>query len=164
MPYFTAVPSPIGNLTLTANESSLTGLYFSTGPKARTADAAWVRDDKRFGEAVAQLRAYFSGRLESFDLPLEASATPFQNRVLGALQVIPYGETRTYRDIARAVGSPKAVRAVGSANGANPIAIIIPCHRVVGSNGSLTGFAGGLPAKLFLLDLESRDGKWHLSN
>ena len=164
MTYFTTLLSPVGELTLTGSDASVTGLYFSTGPKARSADPSWKRDDQRFVEAVAQLHAYFAGRLRAFDLPLEPRATPFQAQVLGALLEIPYGELRSYKDIAQAIGNPKAVRAVGTANGTNPIAIFIPCHRVVGSNGSLTGFAGGLPAKRFLLDLESRDGKWHLSN
>ena len=164
MAYFTTFLSPIGELTLTGNDASLTGLYFSVGPKARSADPSWERDDQRFAEAVAQLHAYFAGRLRAFDLRLKPRATPFQAQVLGALQEIPYGESRSYKDIAQAIGNPKAVRAVGAANGANPIAIIIPCHRVVGSNGGLTGFGGGLPAKRYLLDLETRTAGFRLSN
>tara|TARA_B100001094_G_C17810396_1_gene613504 strand:+ start:55 stop:549 length:495 start_codon:yes stop_codon:yes gene_type:complete len=162
--YFTTFLSPIGELTLTGNDASLTGLYFSIGPKARSADPSWERDDQRFAEAVAQLDAYFAGRLRAFDLRLKPRATPFQAQVLGALQEIPYGESRSYKDIAQAIGNPKAVRAVGAANGANPIAIIIPCHRVVGSNGGLTGFGGGLPGKRYLLDLETRTAGFRLSN
>ena len=164
MTYFTTLLSPIGALTLTGNEASVTGLYFSTGPKARCADPAWERDDQRFAEAVAQLHAYFAGRLRAFELPLEPRATPFQTQVLGVLREIPYGELRSYKDIAQAIGNPKAVRAVGSANGTNPVAIIIPCHRVVGTNGALTGFGGGLPAKRYLLDLETRIAGFRLSN
>ena len=164
MTYFTTLLSPIGALTLTGNEASVTGLYFSTGPKARCADPAWERDDQRFAEAVAQLHADFAGRLRAFELPLEPRATPFQTQVLGVLREIPYGELRSYKDIAQAIGNPKAVRAVGTANGTNPVAIIIPCHRVVGTNGALTGFGGGLPAKRYLLDLEARNAGRHISN
>lgn len=164
MTYFITVPSPIGDLTLTGDGEALTGLYFSTGPKARVADPAWQRDENILAEAMAQLRAYFAGELRMFDLPLRPRATPFQSRVLKALGEIPYGELRSYKDIAEVIGQPKAVRAVGTANGNNPIAIIIPCHRVVGSNGALTGFGGGLAAKRFLLDLESRNMGFRLSN
>ena len=106
-------------------------------------------------EAVRQLRAYFAGRLRRFDLPLDLRGTPFQLRVWRALLEVPYGETRSYRQIAAAIGEPKAVRAVGAANGANPIAIVVPCHRVVGADGSLTGYGGGLTLKRKLLALEA---------
>ena len=153
--FFTAVGSPIGSLMLTANESGLTGLYFSQGKKARLMpDPEWIRDDARFEKAKGQLQEYFSGRRRTFDLSLDPPVTPFQGRVLKALQGIPYGQTRTYKEIAETIGSPKAMRAVGNANGNNPLAIFIPCHRVVGSDGSLTGFGGGLDAKKFLLALE----------
>jgi len=107
-------------------------------------------------EAVRQLRSYFAGALTRFDLPLDMQGTPFQLRVWRALLEIPYGETRCYADIARAVGSPRAMRAVGAANGANPIPIVVPCHRVIGSGGKLVGYGGGLPLKKLLLDLEAR--------
>lgn len=153
--YYTSVNSPIDSLMLTANEQALTGLYFSRGKKAKVmADPTWCQSDDRFEQAKAQLQEYFSGRRRIFDLPLDPPATPFQSRVLTALQGIPYGQTRTYKEIASAVGAPKAMRAVGNANGCNPLAIFIPCHRVVGSDGSLTGFGGGLEAKRFLLALE----------
>jgi len=107
------------------------------------------------GETIAQLRAYFAGRLRAFDVPLAPGGTPFQAAVWQALLTIPYGATRSYSEIAATVGRPDAVRAVGTANGANPIPIIIPCHRVIGSNGKLVGFGGGLDMKRQLLDLES---------
>jgi methylated-DNA-[protein]-cysteine S-methyltransferase len=105
-------------------------------------------------EAVRQLRAYFDGFLRRFELPLDLQGTPFQLRVWRELETIPFGERRSYADIAYAVGAPKAVRAVGAANGANPVAIVVPCHRVIGSNGKLTGYGGGLPLKKKLLELE----------
>ena len=162
MTYFITVPSPIGDLTLTGDGEALTGLYFSTGAKARTADPVWLPDKGTLAGAVTQLRAYFAGELRMFDLPLRPRATPFQSRVLRALGEIPYGALRSYKDIAEAIGQPKAFRAVGTGN--NPIAIVIPCHRVVGSNGTLTGFGGGLAAKRFLLDLESRNQGLRSSN
>ncbi len=106
-------------------------------------------------EAVRQLRAYFNGALRQFTLPLDLQGTPFQLRVWRELETIPFGERRSYSDIAHAIGAPKAVRAVGAANGANPIAIVVPCHRVIGSNGKLTGYGGGLPLKKKLLELEA---------
>ena len=164
MTYFTTFASPIGDLTLAGSGGAVTGLYFSPGPQAQTAPATWQRDESKLAAVGAQLRAYFAGRLQSVDLPLRPQATPFQSRVLTALRTIPYGELRSYKDIAEAVGEPNGARAVGTANGNNPIAIIIPCHRVVGSNGALTGFGGGLAVKRFLLDLESRNAGLRLSN
>ena len=108
-------------------------------------------------ETVRQLREYFAGERWRFDLPLDLTGTPFQTRVWRALEQIPYGETRSYRDIAEGIGAPAAVRAVGAANGANPIAIIVPCHRVVGAGGKLTGYGGGLPLKQSLLALEAKN-------
>jgi O-6-methylguanine DNA methyltransferase len=107
-------------------------------------------------EAVRQLRLYFAGELDTFDLPLEMGGTEFQQRVWSALRTIPYGQTRSYSEIAGQIGAPRAVRAVGAANGRNPIPIVVPCHRVIGANGSLTGFGGGLAWKRLLLDLESK--------
>ena len=153
--FYSVAESPIGPLTLTARGDALEGLYFSTGSKARGADPAWVRDDARFATVRRQLAEYFAGTRKRFDLPLEPHGTDFQRSVLAALQEIPFGETRSYAEIARAVGRPKAVRAVGTANGRNPIALIIPCHRVIGSDGSLTGFGGGLDAKQALLAHEA---------
>jgi methylated-DNA-[protein]-cysteine S-methyltransferase len=153
--YYTYTQSPVGRLMLTANDHALTGLYFSTGNKARTTpDDSWCRNDSHFRQARQELDEYFEHRRRCFEVALEPCATPFQSRVLDALRAIPYGEVRSYKQIAEAIGSPKAMRAVGNANGNNPLAIFIPCHRVVGSNGALTGFGGGLEAKQYLLGLE----------
>ena len=153
--YFTHFESPIGRLMLTANERALTGLYFSTGDKAKQEpDPAWQWCEATFEQAQNELNEYFAGARQQFDVALEPRATLFQNKVLAALNLIPFGEVRSYKQIAETIGSPKAVRAVGSANGNNPIAIFIPCHRVVGSNGALKGFGGGLDAKRYLLRLE----------
>ena len=153
--YYTYTQSPVGRLMLTANDHALTGLYFPTGNKARTTpEDSWQRSDAQFHQARRELDEYFEHRRRCFDVVLEPTATPFQSRVLEALRAIPYGEVRSYKQIAEAIGSPKAMRAVGNANGSNPLAIFIPCHRVVGSNGALTGFGGGLEAKRYLLALE----------
>jgi methylated-DNA-[protein]-cysteine S-methyltransferase len=118
-------------------------------------DPEWQLDNSAFLEVVDQLQSYFAGERKNFELPLVLEGTDFQKRVWTALQKIPYGETISYKKLAETVGSPKAVRAVGAANGANPIPIIIPCHRVIGQDGSLTGFGGGLPLKKRLIELES---------
>lgn len=141
------ISSPIGILTLTEENRKITGLCFG-GVAAN--DTSPV-----FDAAETQLREYFAGTRKSFDLPLAPSGTPFQRAVWDALCAIPYGETRTYAQIAAGIGKPKACRAVGMANNRNPIAILIPCHRVIGANGSLTGYAGGLDAKKALLTLEN---------
>ncbi len=152
---YTTIASPIGPLMLTADSAGLTGLYFSQGKKSKQRpDPSWLKDNSPFLQAANQLEEYFAGQRQQFDLPLHLQTSPFQQRVLAALQTIPFGETRTYKQIAQAIGSPKAMRAVGLANGNNPLAIFIPCHRVVGSDGSLTGFGGGLDAKRYLLALE----------
>ena len=159
--YYSYLQSPIGPLLLSGSSNELHGLYFSTGKKARGADHSWERADEPFLRVKKQLKEYFAGERKRFDLPLAPVGTDFQLSVLRALQEIPFGETRSYLEIAERIGNPKAVRAVGSANGNNPIALIIPCHRVIGSNGSLTGFGGGIDAKRFLLELESsRSGLW----
>ena len=153
--HYTFMPSPVGELLLAGNDDQLEVIGFSSGSKARGADPEWERWDYPFRFVRKQLLEYFAGERKVFELPLSPQATPFQARVLDELLKIPYGETCTYLDIAKTLGNPKASRAVGMANGNNPIPIIIPCHRVVGSNGSLTGFGGGLPSKRFLLDLEA---------
>ncbi len=153
--FYSYMDSPIGRLLLAGDKHRLKVVGFSTGDKARGADAGWERFDEPFRKVKAQLAEYFNGERKKFDVELAPDATPFQSSVLEALQAIPYGETRSYLDIAEKIGNPKAVRAVGGANGSNPIPIIIPCHRVIGRNGTLTGFGGGLDSKRFLLDLET---------
>lgn len=153
---YTYMDSPIGRLLLAAEQGSLKHIRFSTGRKARGAEPDWERRDEPFQATKTQLRAYFAGQRQDFNLSLAPDVTAFQGRVLAALQEIPYGQTRSYKDIAIAVGNPRAVRAVGGANGSNPLPIVIPCHRVIGSGGALTGFGGGLETKRFLLDLERR--------
>ena len=148
--------SPIGPLVLAGHGGALSLIRFSTGKGAGGADPSWVRDDAALAEAVRELGEYFDGTRRTFDLDLAPSGTAFQREVLDALLTIPYGETRSYADIARQVGRPRAVRAVGAANGRNPLPIVIPCHRVIGRDGSLTGFGGGLDTKRFLLELETR--------
>jgi methylated-DNA-[protein]-cysteine S-methyltransferase len=143
--------SPNLKLRLVASVSGIRAVEFRPQPSAES-----ERNDGNplLSEAARQLRAYFSGDLRAFDLPLDLQGTPFQLRVWRALLTIPYGATRSYSQIALAIGAPQAVRAVGAANGANPIAIVVPCHRVIGSGGSLTGYGGGLPLKRKLLELE----------
>ncbi|HEY7595053.1 MAG TPA: methylated-DNA--[protein]-cysteine S-methyltransferase [Actinophytocola sp.] len=145
--------SPIGPLTLVGTDSALTGLYMA---EHRYAPASFgERDDDAFPDAVTQLREYFAGTRTEFDVELEPAGTPFQQRVWAALREVPYGETTTYGELAATIGSPTAFRAVGHANGHNPISIIVPCHRVIGTSGGLTGYGGGLPRKRFLLALEA---------
>lgn len=144
--------SPVGPLTLVEVGGALAGLYLTDHRHQPT--IAGPRDDTVLPAVRDQLAAYFDGTLQEFDVPLAVTGTPFQQQVWKALATIPYGETWSYRELAEAVGNPKAVRAVGLANGRNPVSIVVPCHRVVGADGSLTGYGGGLPAKRFLLDLE----------
>jgi methylated-DNA-[protein]-cysteine S-methyltransferase len=145
--------SPIGPLTLVGDGDALSGLYMVEHRYAP--ESFGDRDDDAFGDAVAQLAEYFAGARTTFDLELVPRGTPFQQRVWAALREIPYGETTPYGELAAAIGRPAASRAVGHANGHNPISIIVPCHRVIGSSGGLTGYGGGLPRKRFLLALES---------
>lgn len=154
--YYTDCDSPIGRLRLAGDGRALTRLDLPSGRGERRPDPAWQRDETPFAEALRQLRAYFNGDLRTFSLALSPAGTPFQQRVWDALLRVPYGTTASYRDIAIMIGQPSALRAVGLANGRNPIPIIIPCHRVIGSDGSLTGYGGGLDAKRFLLELERR--------
>ena len=152
MERFAYLSSPVGTLTLTEEEGALTGLYFGRLSRQGQEVLSPVLE-----ETARQLSEYFSGKRREFSLPLSPKGTEFQLRVWRALETIPYGETRSYGDMARLIGSPKACRAVGMANHRNPISIIVPCHRVVGANGSLTGYGGGLDAKRFLLDLEQKN-------
>lgn len=142
--------TPIGRLGIAEEGGALTRLSFLTGPPPGTV----LEETPPIARCKAELDEYFAGQRKDFDLPLAPKGTDFQQRVWAALREIPYGETRTYGEIAAAAGNPKAARAVGMANNRNPIAVIVPCHRVVGSNGKLVGYAGGLDKKEFLLDLE----------
>jgi methylated-DNA-[protein]-cysteine S-methyltransferase len=148
----TVMDSPVGPLTLVASDGGLCGLYM-TEHRHAPADHG-PRDDRWSGAVIDQLTAYFAGELREFDVPLAMAGTPFQQTVWHALTAIPYGETVSYGELAQRLGQPSAARAVGLANGKNPISIIVPCHRVVGSTGSLTGYGGGLPRKRYLLDFE----------
>jgi methylated-DNA-[protein]-cysteine S-methyltransferase len=152
---YTHVDSPLGPLLLTRDEIGITGCYLPTGKHERRVEDTWTRDDAAFEDARSQLAEYFAGTRHTFELPLHPAGTPFQQRVWGALRDIPYGETASYGQTAVAVGAPSAARAVGLANGQNPISIVVPCHRVVGADGSLTGYGGGLPAKQWLLSHEA---------
>jgi methylated-DNA-[protein]-cysteine S-methyltransferase len=151
------LPSPIGPLTVIAEEGSITHVHMGDakhGPAEESLGAAGSVAEEPFASAAAQLAAYFAGALREFDLPLAPRGDDFHQRVWGLLREIPYGQTRSYGDLARALGDRNLAQAVGTANGRNPIGIVIPCHRVIGSDGSLTGYAGGLDRKRFLLALE----------
>ncbi|HJU97653.1 MAG TPA: methylated-DNA--[protein]-cysteine S-methyltransferase [Jiangellaceae bacterium] len=154
--YWTSVGSPLGPLLLTADDEGLTGLHMDSGRYGPAAPkAGWVEDAALLADVAGQLDEYFAGDRTEFDVPLHPSGTPFQLEVWQALTTIPYGEVRSYGQIADQLGHPGASRAVGLANGRNPIAVIVPCHRVVGASGSLTGYGGGLERKRLLLDLEA---------
>ncbi|MCP4386685.1 MAG: methylated-DNA--[protein]-cysteine S-methyltransferase [Gammaproteobacteria bacterium] len=152
--FYRYIDSPIGLLLLAGDEAGLKIIGFPEGKGKVTPAPDWLPDDACFAEVESQLAEYFDARRKFFDLNLAPSGTAFQLAVLDALQTIPFGETRSYLDIARQIDRPDAVRAVGAANGRNPLPIVIPCHRVIGSDGSLTGFGGGLETKHFLLELE----------
>lgn len=152
--YYSYYESPVGTLLLAGDGSALTMVSFPEGRSAHQPAADWLRRNGLFDESKRQLAAYFGGELTAFELPVAPAGTEFQRRVWDALKSIPYGETRSYRDIAIQIGKPDAVRAVGAANGQNPLPILVPCHRVIGADGSLTGFSGGIACKQFLLQLE----------
>ena len=152
---YRTIDSPIGPLTLAGHGHVLTNLRM-VDQTYEPGHADWMPDDRAFPEAVDQLGGYFAGERIDFDLELSMAGTEFQRRVWRALTTIPYGETRSYGEIADQIGAPSAARAVGLANGRNPIAIIVPCHRVIGASGSLTGYGGGLDRKRSLLELEKR--------
>lgn len=152
--FYRIIESPIGPLLLAGGDRGLYTLRFAEEGTAAAPDAGWIRDDALLEAVVLQLKEYFRGERRSFDVALDPRGTEFQRAVWDALAEIPYGETTTYGAIATRIGRPKAVRAVGAANGQNPLPIIIPCHRVIGKDGTLTGFGGGLPAKRALLQLE----------
>jgi methylated-DNA-[protein]-cysteine S-methyltransferase len=146
--------SPLGSVLLAASAQGLVWIGFTGGPGARRPARAWRHAPGRLAAARRQLDAYFAGRRRRFDLPLALAGTPFQLRVWRALLKIPYATTITYTELARRAGRPAAIRAAGAANGRNPLSIVVPCHRVIGRDGALTGYGGGLAVKAALLDLE----------
>jgi methylated-DNA-[protein]-cysteine S-methyltransferase len=153
---YTYVESPVGRLLLAGDPQGLALVRFPGERGAVRPLAEWRRDEGIFAAAIAQLEEYFAGERREFSLPLQPVGTPFQKAVWAALRTIPYGATISYGELARRIGQPSAARAVGAANGANPLPIIVPCHRVIGADRSLTGFGGGLETKRFLLALEAR--------
>ncbi len=157
--YYSTFESPVGPLLLAGSKAGLQLVSFAAGDQAKSVDPEWRLDNSAFVDVVQQLQSYFAGERKNFDLSLLLEGTDFQKTVWTALRKIPYGETISYKELAEMIGKPRAVRAVGAANGANPIPIIIPCHRVIGNDGSLTGFGGGLPLKKRLLELESHQLK-----
>lgn len=162
MIYYRTIASPIGPLTLAGQDFTLTHLRM-VDQTYEPSRAGWKRDDTIFTEPVEQLHAYFAGDLTEFDIDLHLQGSQFQKRVWTALLTIPYGQTRSYGEIANLIGAPGAARAVGLANGRNPIAIIVPCHRVIGAAGHLTGYGGGLERKRTLLELEKTRTSTHLT-
>lgn len=153
---YTQIESPVGPLLLVADGAGVRQILFVNGRHRARPDPAWKEDAAPLAKTVSQLRSYFEGEREEFDLPLAPEGTAFQQEVWRRLCEIPYGETISYGELARRIGNPQASRAVGLANGSNPIPIVIPCHRVIGSNGKLTGYGGGLPIKEKLLALERK--------
>ena len=156
MVFYTYCDSPIEPLLLTSDGTALTGLFMGEQRHGPTVGADWIQNDDAapFAEAKEQLAAYFAGNLQQFDVPIRLCGTDFQKRVWAELTRIPYGATRSYGELARQIGSPGASRAVGLANGRNPLSIVVPCHRVIGANGKLTGYGGGISRKETLLALE----------
>ena len=149
--YYTYFQSPLGDIALTANDEGLTALSFVQGASTLAIDSSFIQKDEVFNNVCLQLTEYFNGDRMYFDLPLAQEGTPFQQKVWQALCTIKQGETKSYAWLAKKINNEKAVRAVGTANGANKIALIVPCHRVIGTNGKLTGYAGGLALKAKLL-------------
>lgn len=152
---YSYLDTPLGRMLVTRDEGGITGLDLPASARPRQVHDDWVRDDAAFDDVRGQLEQYFDGTRREFDLPLNPRGSTFQRRVWAALTEIPYGETTSYGKVAAAIGHPDGARAVGLANGQNPVPIVVPCHRVIGANGSLTGYGGGLPAKQFLLSLEA---------
>ena len=159
MNYHTYISSPLGTILLTADDHGLTGINFQDAGGAKKPSRDSVESDAPFMDAKYQISAYFRGELREFNLKLSLSGTAFQRCVWKALCSIPYGETISYRELATRIGKPAACRAVGAANGRNPLPIVVPCHRVIGSNGHLTGYYGGTHLKQYLLNLEAREQK-----
>jgi methylated-DNA-[protein]-cysteine S-methyltransferase len=157
--FFTTMASPIGELLLVGDGETLSGLYMQDGRKPKRVASDWSEAAAPFADVKTQLEEYFAGTRTTFAVPLSPQGAPFEREVWRALEEIPYGETVSYGEIARRVGQPGAARAVGTANGRNPIAVIVPCHRVIGADGSLTGYGGGLERKRLLLELERGQGR-----
>ena len=155
--YYCYLDTPIGQLLLAGEDGALSMISFPQGSMRRDPEPEWTYDEEPLADARRQLQEYFAGERRRFDLPVRLDGTQFQVSVLEALQKIPYGETVSYSDIAKRIGRPKAVRAVGAANGRNPLPIVVPCHRVIGSGGDLTGFGGGIDTKKALLRLEAEN-------
>jgi len=153
-PRWAEIDTPVGPLLVAGDDAGLRLIHFQAGRRRLPPDPAWQRDAPGFRELARQLAEYFAGERRAFDLVLAPDGTPFQLETWRALSAIPYGRTISYAELARRVGRPAAVRAVGAANGRNPLPIVVPCHRVIGSDGSLTGFGGGLAVKRALLELE----------
>jgi methylated-DNA-[protein]-cysteine S-methyltransferase len=157
---YSYLDTPIGTLLIAGDDDTVRRIDFPRNGKPGRPEASWKESARgAVGEAMRQLREYFAGRRSEFELPLAPEGTEFQRSVWERLREIPYGETISYGELAKRVGNPKASRAVGAANGQNPIPIVIPCHRVIGANGKLTGFGGGLPVKEALLALEAKQGR-----
>ena len=154
--FYCVMQSPVGRVLLAGNARALTHLSFQDGRHPIEPDPRWTYSEKPFQQPIRQLKEYFSGKRKAFTITLAPQGTPFQQRVWQALRTIPYGRTLSYGQIAKAIGKPKAARAVGAANGQNPVSIIVPCHRVIGSNGKLVGYGGGLSIKEALLVHESK--------
>ena len=150
------MPSPIGELLLVGRKGVLSGLYVADHERCPSVTAAAVEDHDAFVDARAQLDEYFTGSRRTFELHVELHGSPFQRRVWQALLDVPYGQTASYGEIARRLGVPTAARAVGAANGRNPVSIVVPCHRVIGASGTLTGYGWGTDRKAWLLDHEAR--------
>jgi methylated-DNA-[protein]-cysteine S-methyltransferase len=157
--YWHEIDSPVGRLLLAGDGKRLIQVCFQSGPRPLRPAQGWIEDAAPFGATISQLGEYFAGQRRGFDLPLAPRGTEFQRRVWRALTEIPYGRTISYGELARRIGNASASRAVGLANGANPLPIVVPCHRVIGADGSLTGFGGGLPIKRKLLALEGVGGE-----
>lgn len=155
MTYYTYTKTPVGDLLLVGDGSMLQAMYWTVYRHTPSPQHTWTEDAAIFTRVLTQLDEYFKGKRQIFEIPTDASGTPFQKLVWEQLSQIKYGETRSYQQIANAIGHPQAVRAVGAAIGRNPLSIIVPCHRVIASTGKLTGFAGGLESKKSLLALES---------
>lgn len=156
---YARLATPVGPILVAETDGGVVAIHFEDGRRRRRVDPAWRVADAREIRLAAQLAEYFAGTRRTFEVRLAPQGTPFQRRVWEAVAAIPYGKTRSYGAIAAEIGAPSAVRAVGAANGQNPWPIVVPCHRVIGSDGSLTGYGGGLPIKRALLDFERGAGR-----